>query len=150
MAGQYWFPNMSAPEIMAALSEWGLSVSTEQLVRPSSDFVTGVYSACLEQVTSIAPEVLHDPVQNALAALDDPNTVGRPSPSPPRLTPPRISTPPASHTASSSATSPALHTPPASWTLARGTSTSQTQNAPASSSPRSSTLSSLRNNARPS
>ncbi|KAI9569099.1 Nuf2 family-domain-containing protein [Boletus coccyginus] len=74
MAGQYWFPNMPIPEIMAALSEWGLSVSTEQLARPSSDFVTSVYTACLEQVTSIAPEVLHDPVQSALAALDDPNS----------------------------------------------------------------------------
>lgn len=75
MSGQYWFPNMPIPEIIAALSEWGLSVSNEQLARPSSDFVTGVYTACLEQVTSIAPDVLHEPVQNALLALDDPHTV---------------------------------------------------------------------------
>ncbi|KAG8217350.1 Nuf2 family-domain-containing protein [Butyriboletus roseoflavus] len=74
MSGQYWFPNMPIPEIMTALSEWGLSVSNEQLARPSSDFVTCVYTACLEQVTSIAPDVLHEPIQNALAALDDPNT----------------------------------------------------------------------------
>ncbi|KAF8436921.1 Nuf2 family-domain-containing protein [Boletus edulis BED1] len=74
MSGQYWFPNMPIPEIMTALSEWGLSVSNEQLARPSSDFVTGVYSACLEQITAITPDVLHEPVQNALAALDDPNT----------------------------------------------------------------------------
>ncbi|KIJ69633.1 hypothetical protein HYDPIDRAFT_36657 [Hydnomerulius pinastri MD-312] len=73
MSGQYWFPNMPIPEIMAALSEWGLSVSHEQLVRPSSDFVTNVFSACLEQVTSISPNVLHEPVQNALVALEDAN-----------------------------------------------------------------------------
>ncbi|KIL00637.1 hypothetical protein PAXRUDRAFT_129394 [Paxillus rubicundulus Ve08.2h10] len=73
MSGQYWFPNMPIPEIMSALSEWGLSVSNEQLLRPSSDFVTGVYAACLEQVTSISPSVLHESVQNAIASLDDPN-----------------------------------------------------------------------------
>ncbi|KAF9239623.1 Nuf2 family-domain-containing protein [Melanogaster broomeanus] len=73
MSGQYWFPNMPIPEIMSALSEWGLSVSNEQLLRPSSDFVTGVYGACLEQVTSISPNVLHESVQNALVSLEDPN-----------------------------------------------------------------------------
>ncbi|KAG2158016.1 Nuf2 family-domain-containing protein [Suillus bovinus] len=73
MSGQYWFPNMPIPEIMTALSEWGLNVSNEQLVRPSSDFVTGVYNACLEQVTSISPNVLHKPTQRALSSLDDAN-----------------------------------------------------------------------------
>ena len=149
MSGQYWFPNMPIPEIMTALSEWGLSVSNEQLARPSSDFVTGVYTACLEQVTNITPDVLHDPVHNALAALDDPNTVRPFSSSSPRLTPPRISTSPASHTTFSSTTSPASQTQPASWTLAQRISTSPNQNAPASSSPLSSTLSSLLNNAPP-
>ncbi|OAX43797.1 hypothetical protein K503DRAFT_765525 [Rhizopogon vinicolor AM-OR11-026] len=73
MSGQYWFPNMPIPEIMTALSEWGLNVSNEQLVRPSPDFVVGVYNACLEQVTSISPNVLHKPTQRALASLDDAN-----------------------------------------------------------------------------
>ncbi|KAG1775010.1 Nuf2 family-domain-containing protein [Suillus placidus] len=58
---------------MTALSEWGLNVSNEQLVRPSSDFVIGVYNACLEQVTSISPNVLHKPTQRALASLEDAN-----------------------------------------------------------------------------
>jgi kinetochore protein Nuf2 len=75
MSGQYWFPNMPIPEIMTALSEWGLNVSNEQLVRPSPDFVIGVYNACLEQVTSISPNVLHKPTQRALASLDDANPV---------------------------------------------------------------------------
>ncbi|KAG1804244.1 Nuf2 family-domain-containing protein [Suillus subaureus] len=73
MSGQYWFPNMPIPEIMTALSEWGLNVSNEQLVRPSSDFVIGVYNACLEQVTSISPNVLHKSTQRALTSLDDAN-----------------------------------------------------------------------------
>ncbi|KAG2149272.1 Nuf2 family-domain-containing protein [Suillus clintonianus] len=73
MSGQYWFPNMPIPEIMTALSEWGLNVSNEQLVRPSSDFVISVYNACLEQVTSISPNVLHKPTQRALASLEDAN-----------------------------------------------------------------------------
>ncbi|KAI5983850.1 Nuf2 family-domain-containing protein [Pisolithus albus] len=73
MSGQYWFPNMPIPEIMTALSEWGLSVSTEQLVRPSADFVMGVYSACLEQVTSISSNALQEPIQSALDSMDDAN-----------------------------------------------------------------------------
>ena len=142
MSGQYWFPNMPIPEIMTALSEWGLSVSNEQLARPSSDFVTGVYTACLEQVTAITPDVLHESVQNALAALDDPNTVCLLPGASRVLTPPRTSMPPASHTTFSSTTSPASQTPRASWILVQRTSTSRTQSARASSSPPSSTLSS--------
>ncbi|KAI6150938.1 Nuf2 family-domain-containing protein [Pisolithus tinctorius] len=74
MSGQYWFPNMPIPEIMTALSEWGLSVSTEQLVRPSSDFVMGVYSACLEQVTGLSSDALQESIQSALASMEDSNT----------------------------------------------------------------------------
>ncbi|KIK35132.1 hypothetical protein CY34DRAFT_812406 [Suillus luteus UH-Slu-Lm8-n1] len=74
MSGQqYWFLNMPIPEIMTALSQWGLNVSNEQLVRPSSDFVIGMYNTCLEQVTSISPNVLYKPTQRALASLEDAN-----------------------------------------------------------------------------
>lgn len=59
---------------MTALSEWGLSVSTEQLVRPSSDFVMGVYSACLEQVTGLSSDALQESIQSALASMEDSNT----------------------------------------------------------------------------
>ncbi|KIO13148.1 hypothetical protein M404DRAFT_992722 [Pisolithus tinctorius Marx 270] len=65
---------MPIPEIMTALSEWGLSVSTEQLVRPSSDFVMGVYSACLEQVTGLSSGALQESIQSALASMEDSNT----------------------------------------------------------------------------
>jgi len=75
MAGQYWFPSMSVPEIMDALSGWGLSVSHEQLVKPSPDFVIGIYNACLEQVTGLNHQTLHEPTQNGLNSLEDPNFV---------------------------------------------------------------------------
>ncbi|KAF9456033.1 Nuf2 family-domain-containing protein [Collybia nuda] len=67
------FPQMSIPDITNALAGWGLSVSHEQLVRPSPDFVEGVYCACLQQVTDINHDSLRDPVQDALSSssLDD-------------------------------------------------------------------------------
>jgi len=62
------FPQMSIPDITNALAGWGLSVSHEQLVRPSPDFVEAVYCACLQQVTEIDHDSLRDPVQSALTA----------------------------------------------------------------------------------
>ncbi|KAF5386676.1 hypothetical protein D9615_001740 [Tricholomella constricta] len=62
------FPQMTIPDITNALAGWGLSVSHEQLVRPSADFVEKVYCACLQQVTDINQDALRDPVQNALTA----------------------------------------------------------------------------------
>lgn len=67
------FPQMSIPDITNALAGWGLSVSHEQLVRPSPDFIEGVYCACLQQVTDINHDSLREPVRNALSAssIDD-------------------------------------------------------------------------------
>ncbi|KAG6841203.1 hypothetical protein C0991_000865 [Blastosporella zonata] len=62
------FPQMTIPDITNALAGWGLSVSQEQLMRPTSDFVEGVYHACLQQVTDISQDSLRDPVQNTLSA----------------------------------------------------------------------------------
>lgn len=59
---------MTIPDIISALAGWGLSVSHEQLIRPSADFVESVYCACLEQVTDLNHDSLRDPVQNALAS----------------------------------------------------------------------------------
>ena len=63
-----YFPQMSLSDIINSLSGWGLPVSPEQLNRPTSDFIEGVYSACLRQVTGIDQQALRDPVQNALSA----------------------------------------------------------------------------------
>lgn len=67
------FPQMTIPDIINALSGWGLLVSHEQLVRPSSDFVENVYCACLQQVTDLNQDFLRDPVQNSLSSssVDD-------------------------------------------------------------------------------
>ncbi|KAG6811487.1 hypothetical protein H0H92_007179 [Tricholoma furcatifolium] len=67
------FPQMSIPDITNALAGWGLSVSQEQLIRPTPDFVEAVYLACLQQVTGISQDSLRDPVQNPLnaSAVDD-------------------------------------------------------------------------------
>ena len=62
------FPHMSIPDIINALAGWGVSVSSEQLKSPNSDFVEGVYCACLQRVTDLDHDSLQDPVQNALAA----------------------------------------------------------------------------------
>jgi kinetochore protein Nuf2 len=62
------FPQMSIPDIANSLAGWGLSVSHEQLVRPSPDFVEAVYCACLQQVSDIDTDSLREPVQGALAA----------------------------------------------------------------------------------
>ena len=62
------FPQMSIPDIINALGGWGISVSPEQLKSPNSEFVEGVYCACLERVTDLSHDSLQDPVQNALTA----------------------------------------------------------------------------------
>lgn len=63
---------MSVTEIVDAFSGWGISVSHEQVLKPSADFVLGIYSACLRQVTSITPDSLQEPVEAALATLESP------------------------------------------------------------------------------
>ncbi|RDB21520.1 putative kinetochore protein NUF2 [Hypsizygus marmoreus] len=60
------FPQMSIQDITNALAGWGLSVSQEQLMRPSADFVEAVYCACLHQVTDIDQDALQAPVHKAL------------------------------------------------------------------------------------
>jgi len=63
-----YFPQMSLSDIIGSLSGWGISVSPEQLHRPTPDFIEGVYCACLQQATGIDQQALRDPVQNALSA----------------------------------------------------------------------------------
>ncbi|KAF4603976.1 kinetochore-associated Ndc80 complex subunit nuf2 [Pleurotus pulmonarius] len=65
------FPQMSIPDIIAALSSWGLSVSQEQLLRPSAEFVEGIYYAFLQLVTGLSHDMLREPVQNALSVVGE-------------------------------------------------------------------------------
>ncbi|TFY79879.1 hypothetical protein EWM64_g4131 [Hericium alpestre] len=71
---QYWFPSMDPGEIVLSLQAWGLQVNAQQLVKPTSDFVARVYTACVEQVSGINEETLEGPLEAALASLDEPNT----------------------------------------------------------------------------
>lgn len=72
MAGQYWFPSMSHEEIVDSFSEWGITINTNDLKRPTSDFVTNIYAACLQQVTALSADSLQGPIQRELAKLDSP------------------------------------------------------------------------------
>ncbi|EPT01833.1 hypothetical protein FOMPIDRAFT_1029606 [Fomitopsis schrenkii] len=71
MAGQFWFPSMSVPEIVDAFTGWGFSVSSEQVAHPTTDFVISIYCACLEQVTGITASTLQPCVDAALDAVEN-------------------------------------------------------------------------------
>jgi kinetochore protein Nuf2 len=60
------YPQLSIQDIIDSLAGWGISVSPEQLRNPTTEFVEGVYCACLQQVTGLNYEILRDPVQNTL------------------------------------------------------------------------------------
>lgn len=62
------FPPMSIPAIIESLGTWKIPASPEQLKSPNSEFVEGVYCACLHRVTDLSHESLQDPAQNALEA----------------------------------------------------------------------------------
>ncbi|KZT29875.1 hypothetical protein NEOLEDRAFT_1238609 [Neolentinus lepideus HHB14362 ss-1] len=68
--GRFWYPSMSIREIIEALDAWNLSVSHEQLMKPSSDFVMTVYTACVQQVTGITQETLMAPANRSIAGIN--------------------------------------------------------------------------------
>jgi hypothetical protein len=72
MSGQFWFPFMKYDEIIEAFQEWGMSVSEHSLRSPTPDFVTTVYAACLQQVTSLNEAAFQPVVQRSLQQLDNP------------------------------------------------------------------------------
>ncbi|KAI0060855.1 hypothetical protein BV25DRAFT_1827411 [Artomyces pyxidatus] len=71
---QYWYPNMGNADIIASLDNWGLTVTQQQLLKPTADFVTNVYSTCVQQVMGLSEEDLEEPLQAALASLDEQGT----------------------------------------------------------------------------
>lgn len=72
MSSAFWFPSLPVSEVVDAFTGWGYSVSPEQVARPTSDFVLGVYSACVEQLTGITLDTLQEPIEQALATTDNP------------------------------------------------------------------------------
>ncbi|KAH9857774.1 Nuf2 family-domain-containing protein [Lenzites betulinus] len=73
MTSKFWFPSLPVSEVVDAFTGWGYSVSPEQVARPTSDFVLGVYSACLEQLTGITLDTLQEPLEQALATMENPD-----------------------------------------------------------------------------
>jgi kinetochore protein Nuf2 len=57
---------MTMPDIIASLAAWGITVSQEQLNRPTQEFVEGIYTACLRQVTELDYESLSTVVHDVL------------------------------------------------------------------------------------
>lgn len=72
MSSKFWFPSLPVSEVVDAFTGWGYSVSPEQVARPTSDFVLGVYSACLEQLTGITLETLQEPIEQGLTTTETP------------------------------------------------------------------------------
>ncbi|KAJ7074414.1 Nuf2 family-domain-containing protein [Mycena amicta] len=64
--GKGMFPTMSTADIVTSLGAWGVQVTSQELHRPTPEFVEGVYCACLYQVTNINTDALREPVQRAL------------------------------------------------------------------------------------
>ncbi|KAI0340715.1 hypothetical protein BDW22DRAFT_1360163 [Trametopsis cervina] len=69
----YWFPSMERHEIIEAFNEWTIPVSSRDLEHPTSEFVTMIYSACLQRVRSLSEADLERPLQAALAEVETPD-----------------------------------------------------------------------------
>ena len=67
----FWFPSMKVGEISRALEEWGLRVSDDQIQRPTGDIVQAIYILFVQLATGITPESLEEPVNRALATIDE-------------------------------------------------------------------------------
>ena len=62
------YPDMKPEEIASTLADWGVAITAEQLLRPTSDLVESIYWACLTEVTGISRERLQQPIQQGLQA----------------------------------------------------------------------------------
>lgn len=66
---------MDPIDIIESFADWSISITQQQLSRPSPDFVTYIYAACVRQVTGLLQENLEEAVTNVLRESDDPNPV---------------------------------------------------------------------------
>jgi len=60
------YPPMTVVDVIASLDAWGITVSQEQLSRPTQDFVEALYCACLRQAAQLDHNLLKGPVQELL------------------------------------------------------------------------------------
>jgi hypothetical protein len=59
---QYSCPTLSFDEIISNFFSWGFSISHEQLLRPSHEFVNSIYWICLNRVKDLSQDGLGDAV----------------------------------------------------------------------------------------
>lgn len=57
---QYSCPTLSFDEIISNFFSWGFSISHEQLLRPSQEFVRSIYWICLNRVKDLSQDGLAD------------------------------------------------------------------------------------------
>lgn len=55
---QYSCPTLSFDEIISNFFSWGFSISHEQLLRPSPEFVSSIYWICLNRVKDLSQDEL--------------------------------------------------------------------------------------------
>jgi len=72
---QYWYPNMGNADIIDSLDQLGLTVSHQQLLRPTPEIVMSICCTCLQQVFGLNGDSFQEPVNSFLSTLDEFNTV---------------------------------------------------------------------------
>ncbi|ETW85632.1 hypothetical protein HETIRDRAFT_309393 [Heterobasidion irregulare TC 32-1] len=69
----YWYPSMGNQELIDCFDTWGIKLTTQQLLKPSPEFVYDVYLACILQVNGVTQQVLDERLEILLAAINEPN-----------------------------------------------------------------------------
>lgn len=72
---QYMYPLMDSVDIIESFADWNISITQQQLSRPTPDFVAYIYAACVRQVSGIVQDNLEEVVTNILRESEDPNPV---------------------------------------------------------------------------
>lgn len=66
---------MGNQELIDCFDTWGIKLTTQQLLKPSPEFVYDVYLACILQVNGVTQQVLDERLEVLLAAINEPNPV---------------------------------------------------------------------------
>ncbi|KAF9653021.1 hypothetical protein BDM02DRAFT_3265678 [Thelephora ganbajun] len=70
---QYSCPTLSFDEIISNFFSWGFSISHEQLLRPSQEFVSSIYWICLNRVKDLSQDGLADAATVTTTLRDHPD-----------------------------------------------------------------------------
>ncbi|THH10174.1 hypothetical protein EW146_g8456 [Bondarzewia mesenterica] len=69
----YWYPAMGHQELIDSFDAWGITLTQQQLLKPTPEFVFDVYTACIQRVNGVTQDVLDERLQTMLADIDEPN-----------------------------------------------------------------------------